>query len=111
MTNLEPQVSPGLWALAWRRLRADHVAMFGMVIVLLYLLMLVLSSSGLLAADWADEIGVNYAPPTFVGAQTDAERGVTPAAVEAPPPENPLDPLKDIIRELRASSGTTPGVP
>lgn len=111
MTNIEPQVSPGLWALAWRRLRADHVAIFGMVIVLLYLLMLVLSSSGLLAADWADEVGVNYAPPTFVGAQSDAERGVTTAAVEAPPPENPLDPLKDIIRELRAGSSAAPPAP
>jgi peptide/nickel transport system permease protein len=106
MTNIEAQVSPGLWALAWRRLRADRVAMFGMVIVLAYLAMLVLSFSGLLASDWDQEVGVNYAPPTFVGAQTDAERGVTVAEVEAPPPENPLDPLKDIIRELRAGSGT-----
>ncbi|AEK63006.1 ABC transporter permease [Collimonas fungivorans] len=97
--------SPGLWALAWKRLRADHVAMAAMTVVGLYLLMLVLSASGLLAKDWAQEIGVNYAPPTFMGAQTDAERGFSDndAVVEAPPPENPVDPLRDILRDLRKS--------
>jgi len=108
MANLETASSPGLWALAWRRLRADRVALFAMGIVGLYLLALVLSSAGLLAADWEQEVGVNYAPPTFIGAQSAAERGMDSgvAEVEAPPPENPLDPLKDVIRELRKSSGT-----
>ena len=68
-------VSPGLWALAWRRLRADHVAMLALGIVALYMLALLLSASGLLARDWEAEVGVNYAPPTFVGAQSAAERG------------------------------------
>src|SRR5471032_1440204 len=67
--------SPGLWALAWRRLRADRIAMLALTVVGLYLIMLVLSASGLVAKDWAKEVGVNYAPPTFIGAQTDAERG------------------------------------
>jgi peptide/nickel transport system permease protein len=108
MTHTEKQVSPGLWALAWRRLRADHTAMFALAVVVAYLVALVLSASGLLASDWDAEVGVNYAPPTFVGAQSAAERGGSPAdpASEALPPENPLDPLKDIIRELRASAGT-----
>jgi peptide/nickel transport system permease protein len=109
MTTSETKVSPGLWALAWRRLRSDHVAMAAMAIVALYLLGLVLSASGILAGDWADEIGVNYAPPTFAGAQSAAERGVegSAARAEEPPPENPLDPLKDIIRELRASNASS----
>lgn len=112
MSNTETHVSPGLWALAWRRLRADHTAMAAMVVVLLFLLALVLSASGLLAADWADEVGVNYAPPTFVGEQTAAERGVDSAAKpEAPPPENPLDPLKDVIRELRAANAGAGSAP
>lgn len=102
--------SPGLWALAWRRLRADRVAMAAMTVVVLYLVMLALSASGLLAKDWAKEIGVNYAPPTFIGAQTDAERGFTDAAIEAPPPENPRDPLAGILRELR-KSGTVAATP
>jgi len=100
MTDI--QTSPGLWTLAWRRLRADRIAMGSMTVVLLYLLLLLSSASGLVAADWAREVGVNYAPPTFVGPQSADERifGSTASDKEVPP-ENPLDPLKDIIRELR----------
>jgi peptide/nickel transport system permease protein len=103
-TKVAPALSPGLWALAWRRLRGDHVAMFAMFIVGLFLLTLVLSATGVIASDWEAEVGVNYAPPTFVGSQTAAERGMdaSEAEVNLPPPENPLDPLKDVIRELRA---------
>jgi peptide/nickel transport system permease protein len=99
MTNTDTQVSPGLWALAWRRLRADRIAMFAMGIVGLFLLALVLSATGLIAADWNEEVGVNYAPPTFVGAST--EEASASSVDEAPPPINPLDPLADVIRELR----------
>ncbi|MBC7499280.1 MAG: ABC transporter permease [Herminiimonas sp.] len=108
MSTLQTHLSPGLWALAWRRLRADRVAMIGMGIVALYLITLLLSVSGLIAGDWDDEVAVNYAPPSFVGAQSAAERASeSPEAVaELPPPENPLDPLKDIIRELRGAAGS-----
>ena len=104
------RTSPGLWALAWRRLRADRVAMVAMVIVLLYLLALVLSASGLLARDWEQEVGVNYAPPTFVGAQSEADRGAlgADAVSEAPPPDNPLDPIGDVIRQLRGAPAVAP---
>ncbi|MBI3230293.1 MAG: ABC transporter permease [Burkholderiales bacterium] len=101
-TNSQTPVSPGLWTLAWRRLRADKVAMVAMSIVIAFLLMLVASSLGLIASDWEQEVGVNYAPPTFVGPQTAAERGMEGVgATSEPVPENPLDPLKDVIRELR----------
>lgn len=100
MTPIENNVSPGLWALAWRRLRSDRAAMVAMVIVLLFLLMLVLSKAGLIAADWSDEVGVNYAPPTFVGASSESSN--TTSAAEAPPPENPRDPLAGVIHQLRA---------
>ena len=114
---------PGLWTLAWRRLRTDRIAMVSLSIVLLFFLMLTLSVTGLIAKDWADEVGVNYAPPTFVGAQSASERGMADAPVlqAETPPENPLDPLKDVIRQLRAemaggnaSSATPPndyGIP
>ena len=99
------RTSPGLWALAWRRLRADRTAMFALLIVLAYLLTLVLSSAGIVAGDWEKEIGVNYAPPTFIGAQSAADKSMLgdESTVEAPPPENPLDPLRDVIRELRGA--------
>jgi peptide/nickel transport system permease protein len=110
MATMETNVSPGLWALAWRRLKSDHVAMIAMAIVALYLLMLVASATGLIAADWDAEVGVNYAPPTFVGPQTVEELAAAggQGSAEAPPPENPLDPLKDILRELRGQSTSSP---
>ncbi|MFC5475266.1 ABC transporter permease [Paraherbaspirillum soli] len=105
--------SPGLWALAWRRLRADRTAMFALLVVALYLAMLVLSATGLIAKDWSKEIGVNYAPPTFVGAQSDAERGFADndAVTDAAPPENPVDPLGPVLRELRKSGTAAPAQP
>ena len=109
MSNTQTAVSPGLWALAWRRLRADRVAMLALAIVTLFLVTLVLSASGLVAANWEDEVGVNYAPPTFVGAASAADSAALGygTAVEAPPPENPLDPLRDILRELRGAPATS----
>ncbi|MBS1169839.1 MAG: binding--dependent transport system inner rane component family protein [Burkholderiaceae bacterium] len=106
MFSSSSHFSPGLWTLAWRRLRADRVAMAALVVLLLFVAMLTASMSGWLANDWADEVGVNYAPPSFIGAQADAGSGgeAEPAAAEEPP-ENPLDPLKDVIRELRMEMG------
>lgn len=104
MTTIENHVSPGLWALAWRRLKTDRVAMVAMGLVALFLLIIVLSGSGLIAADWSDEVGANYAPPTFVG--TSSDDAIATKAVELPPPDNPLDPLADVIRELRAAPNT-----
>jgi peptide/nickel transport system permease protein len=111
MTQVQQQkVSPGLWALAWRRLRGDRFAMVSMAIVILWLVTIALSFTGLIAKDWDAEIAVNYAPPTFVGAEAGGDK-IAGGAVDdnAPPPENPLDPLKDVIRELRAQSGGASG--
>lgn len=92
--------SAGLWTLAWRRLRADRVAMASLAVVAAFLLMLALSAAGLVAADWEDEVGVNYAPPGFIGAAGVA----APAAAAAPAalPDNPFDPLAGDLRALRA---------
>lgn len=110
MNTTTIQTSPGLWTLAWRRLRADRLAMGAMTVVLLYLLLLLLSASGLVAADWSREVGVNYAPPTFVGPQSNDERigSAAPIANTDEVPENPLDPLKDVIRELRKEIAHAP---
>lgn len=101
--------SSGLWALAWRRLRHDRAAMFALGVVAAFLFAIVLSSVGLIASDWAEEVGVNYAPPAFLGAQTEAEakaEGNAPGAqAELPPAENPVDPLGPILRELRGGAG------
>ena len=97
--------SEGLWALTWKRLKADRLAMFSLGIVVLFLGLLVFSASGFVASDWSKEVGVHYAPPDFVGSQSSytadelAETDAVP--VREIPPENPVDPLKDIIRDLR----------
>jgi peptide/nickel transport system permease protein len=104
-------VSPGLWALAWRRLKADHVGMVSLAIVAAFFVMMILSSLGLIAGDWSKEVGVNYAPPSFIGA--DIEGGTPTAPVVAPgspgttePPaveykSSVVDPLADVLAELR----------
>jgi peptide/nickel transport system permease protein len=86
---------------AWRRLRADRVAMLSLAVVAAFLLMVVLSASGLIVADWEEEVGVNYAPPSFVAA-TAAAATATPELIRQALPDNAFDPLADDMRELRA---------
>jgi peptide/nickel transport system permease protein len=95
------QHSPGLWALAWRRLRADRVAMGALAVVAAFLVMLLLSSAGLVAADWEEEVAVNYAPPTFVGADA-ASRALAAAQLPRETPPNAFDPLGPDLAELKA---------
>jgi peptide/nickel transport system permease protein len=92
-------VSPGLWALAWRRLRADRIAMAALAVVLLFLLSVLLSATGLVAADWEDEVAVNYAPPSFIGPDPALAALAQPAA---PSPPNAFDPLAADIDVLKA---------
>jgi len=100
-------VSPGLWALAWKRLKSDHVGMVSLAIVAAFIVLMILSGVGLVARDWNREIGVNYAPPSFIGA--DIEAGA-PAAPEAQPSaplpaseykSSVVDPLADVLAEIR----------
>ena len=112
-------VSPGLWVLAWRRLKTDRVAMISLGIVAAFILLVVLSSMGLVAKNWAKEIGVNYAPPSFLGPDLAA---VAPAAVapqDAAAPQGPtpgsafnstvVDPLADVMAEIRGNKKGAPG--
>ena len=101
----DQQASPSLWQLAMRRLKADRIAMASLFIVLCFFLMLVLSMTGLIAKDWNKEVAVSYAPPTFMGADKDATGTAKAAGTEALP-ENPVDPLKDVIKELNAEIAT-----
>ncbi len=101
-------VSPGLWTLAWRRLRADRVGMVSLVIVFAFVVMMILSGLGLVAKDWSREAGVNYAPPSFVGADVEAGTPAAPAAPESAVPAGEykssiVDPLADVIAELKGA--------
>jgi len=104
-------ISPGLWVLAWRRLMSDTVGMVGLAIVVAFILMMILSGLGLLAGDWNREVGVNYAPPSFVdveGPATATQQTITttetaPAGTEYK--STIVDPIGDVIEKLRGGKG------
>jgi peptide/nickel transport system permease protein len=110
-------VSPGLWALAWRRLRADKVAMVSLTIVAAFLLLMVLSGTGLIAKNWSKEVGVNYAPPSFVGADAETAgnaAGPTASSAGGPESEAPtelpvVDPLADALAAIRGETQKSDG--
>ena len=109
-------VSPGLWALAWKRLQSDHVGMVSLAIVAAFVLMMILSGAGLIAKDWNRETGVNYAPPSFIGADIEAGAPAAPeAAPAAPVPASEyktsvVDPLADVLAEIKGEKAA-PGAP
>lgn len=93
-------VSPGVWALAWRRLRTDRIAMLSLSVVSLFLALLALSIGGVIVADWEDEVAVNYAPPSFIGADPTLRAGAQ--QVREAVPANEFDPLAEDIRAIEA---------
>src|SRR5262245_41884605 len=114
-------VSPGLWALAWKRLKADRVGMVSLAIVAAFIVMMILSGTGLIAGDWAREVGVNYAPPSFPGADIEAGTPAGPASGGASSAEpgsdyktTVVDPLADVLAEIKgerkpAEAAAAPG--
>jgi len=66
-TTAAPKRGQSVWSAAWRRLKSDRVGMAAMIVVLLCLLLVVATGSGLVASDWQKEVGVPNAPPHFVG--------------------------------------------
>lgn len=100
--DTEETASSGLWQLAMRRLKADRIAMISLFVVLCYFLMLLLSMTGVIASNWNKEVAVSYAPPTFIGADPVNETIKKETAQAQVLPENPVDPLKDVMRELNA---------
>ena len=94
--------------------------MVSLAIVAVFVLLMILSGLGSIAKDWSREIGVNYAPPTFVGpGRRDPDRcgvrprrprprGPTRGAGSTPAPEASardstfVDPLADVMKEIEA---------
>ena len=98
----ESSASTGLWHLALNRLKSDRIAVVSFVIILFYFILLALSMTGVIASNWNKEVAVSYAPPTFLGADTESDqiKAITESTVTLP--ENPVDPLKDVIQQLNA---------
>jgi peptide/nickel transport system permease protein len=114
--DIQHAVSPSLWALAWKRLARDRVAMVSLAIVVMFLVMMVLSGTGLIAKDWAKEVGVNYAPPTFQGPDVEttgagaAAGGPAAEAASDQSTELPVqDPLADALAAIRGETKKAPG--
>ena len=59
--------SEGVWHAAWRRFKTDRVGMVSALIVIAFLVLILASWLGLVAAHWQDEVGVANAPPTLLG--------------------------------------------
>lgn len=57
--------SPGMWVLAWRRLRDDTVAMISLLVIILFVLLMIASRLGLVASHWNAEVAPSYAPPAW----------------------------------------------
>ncbi len=98
-----PHESPGLWMLAWRRLRHDPVGMISLVIVTFFLLLMAASYAGLIASDWSKEKGVSYANPSFLAGAENLEAknmAQRQAAQKAPPVDlSDVDPLAPRYQE------------
>jgi oligopeptide transport system permease protein len=75
----------GVWVQAMRRLWQDRIGVGALAVVGVFVIMIVLVSLHLLAADWAEERGVHYANPIFLGPGPDE------LAMIEPPPGKMLD--------------------
>jgi peptide/nickel transport system permease protein len=97
------QESPGLWTLAWRRLRNDRVGMVALVVVVIFIGLMLASYAGLVAKGWSKEAGVSYANPTFMaGAENLEAKQVTnkETSTKAPPVDlSDIDPLAPRYKE------------
>jgi oligopeptide transport system permease protein len=106
LTNPVPQPqqeSPGLWMLAWRRLRQDGVGMISLAVVIFFLAMMAASYAGIIAGDWSKERGVSYANPSFLAGAENLEAKAMAQKREAskvPPVDlSDIDPLAPRYKE------------
>lgn len=98
----QPAAATGLWQLALKRLKSDRIAVISFLVVLCYFILLALSMSSVIASSWNKEVAVSYAPPTFLGADTEASQAQKVAELTQTLPENPVDPLKEVIHQLNS---------
>jgi oligopeptide transport system permease protein len=93
------QQSEGVWHAAWRRFKSDRVGFWSMVVVAAFLLLIVLSATGIVARNWQNEVGVPNAPPHFIGPKASTAAG----AIEGPKGPNvdlsDVDPLAPRYKE------------
>ncbi|MDQ6683785.1 MAG: ABC transporter permease, partial [Pseudomonadota bacterium] len=84
---------------AWRRLRSDRLGMAALGVVAVFVLLIALTASGVVARGWHKEVAVPSAPPTFLGPSTRVENA---AAIETAGPMldiSAVDPLAPRYQE------------
>jgi len=96
---MSAQRPEGVWRAAWKRLRADHVGMASMAVVLLFILLILLAVSGLVAKGWQQEVGVPSAPPTFMGPAPKVESTTIPVPKGPNVDISSVDPLAPRYKE------------
>ena len=100
-----PAIAPargrGVWAAAWRRLRADRVGMAALAVVVVFVGLIVLTATGLVASGWQQEKGVPSARPTFMGPAPPSPAGPSDIAAPKGPPIDisDVDPLAPRYKE------------
>jgi ABC-type dipeptide/oligopeptide/nickel transport system permease subunit len=97
--------SKSLWALGWQRLKRNKVGFIALWVVVAYLLVAVGGWVNVVANDWADEVAVPYAPPSWMSKGKDEQLPPSKhVAVEAGKSIQTLLPSEDpIAKELAAA--------
>lgn len=97
------QYSASLWTLAWRRFKQDRLAMWSLLVTLIYILIMLASYLGLIASRWNVEVANSYAEPSFakVSITTKAREPIGVPRPEAGPPVDisDIDPLAPRYQE------------
>ena len=91
--------SEGVWHAAWRRLRRDRVGVFSMFVVFVFVVLIVLAASGVVASGWQREVGVPSAPPTFMGPAPAVENSAIAGPSGPPVDISAVDPLAPRYQE------------
>ena len=91
--------SEGVWHAAWRRLRRDRVGVFSMLVVFVFIVLIALTASGLVASGWQREVGVPSAPPTFMGPAPVVENSAIAGPSGPPVDISAVDPLAPRYKE------------
>lgn len=92
--------SPGVWAQAWQRLKADRVGMVSLGVTLFFIGLVLMAQLGLVAANWQREVGTPFAPPHFVGKIVDGSQSAVVDSISGPNVDiSDVDPLAPVYKE------------
>jgi len=88
------------WVLAWKRFARDRLGVACLAVVIVFVAVMAASAAGWIVRDWGAEVGVSYAPPTFLGIEE--KESLQKTEQLASPQENygVIDPLAQDLAEI-----------